>query len=444
MTSTIALRQRSFSHKVRTGCLTCKKRRIKCDERKPKCGNCTRGKHTCLGYEVSKAKIFSIETTSEGDQTSRASKQTVQKSPPNLASIQPVFGTKEETQYLEHWLLSTSAMLSHYGPMGDFYTVVVPQFAWQSPAVKHMLVALSMTHAKFVRGVASASGETKSQALLHYVSAITEIRLRKLSQLQVLVAALLAWTLEMMQNNFDAALVHLKASVQLLQNYDSLQWRDGTRIVQEALRPGCMLAEGLTAIVLRKGQATKQVEPEYRDHLTLPFDGPCFTSMAEARIEICAIIESIASLTQSPAQKNTLEDIEVSLSHWLDSVRKWDQESTPSASLTGLILLFHIAMALLPEHDVAGFSYSANPAMVDFVVERASILLTIGNMREEHKVDVMESVQQVLGFVVRFFPKASSRDEAQAMLQRLCADETEMSEPNIARNPLPNLPGIVP
>ncbi|KAK7883543.1 hypothetical protein LTR67_011119 [Exophiala xenobiotica] len=363
---------------------------------------------------------------------------------PRLASIQPVFGSKEEMRYLEHWLLSTSTMLSHYGPMGDFYTVVVPQFAWQSPAVKHMLVALSMTHAKFVRGVASASGQTKSQALSHYISAITEIRLRKPSQLHVLVAALLAWTLEMMQNNFDAALVHLKASVRLLENYDSLQWREGTRIVQEALRPGCMLAEGLTAIVLRKGHATKQVEPEYRDHLTLPFDGPSFTSMMEARTAICAIIESVASLTQMPEQTNTLEGIEVSLSHWLDSIRKWDQESTPSASLTALVLLFHIAMALLPEHDVVGFSYSANPAMVDFVIERASILLSIGNTKEEHKVDVTESVNQVLGFVVRFFPEAASRGEALALLQRIHADETEMSESNIAENARPDPPDIVP
>lgn len=31
--------------------MTCRKRRIKCDERKPTCFNCERSKKVCLGYE---------------------------------------------------------------------------------------------------------------------------------------------------------------------------------------------------------------------------------------------------------------------------------------------------------------------------------------------------------------------------------------------------------
>jgi hypothetical protein len=33
------------------GCITCKKRRIKCDERRPTCEKCARSKITCLGYD---------------------------------------------------------------------------------------------------------------------------------------------------------------------------------------------------------------------------------------------------------------------------------------------------------------------------------------------------------------------------------------------------------
>lgn len=36
--------------RTRTGCLTCRKRRIKCDERKPYCLKCERSKKNCLGY----------------------------------------------------------------------------------------------------------------------------------------------------------------------------------------------------------------------------------------------------------------------------------------------------------------------------------------------------------------------------------------------------------
>ncbi|KAK9322486.1 hypothetical protein V1517DRAFT_260303 [Lipomyces orientalis] len=36
--------------RTRTGCLTCRKRRIKCDEGKPKCANCTKSRRVCEGY----------------------------------------------------------------------------------------------------------------------------------------------------------------------------------------------------------------------------------------------------------------------------------------------------------------------------------------------------------------------------------------------------------
>jgi hypothetical protein len=35
--------------RTKTGCQTCRNRRIKCDETKPACNNCTRGKRVCEG-----------------------------------------------------------------------------------------------------------------------------------------------------------------------------------------------------------------------------------------------------------------------------------------------------------------------------------------------------------------------------------------------------------
>ncbi|CAK7896721.1 hypothetical protein CAAN1_17S01552 [[Candida] anglica] len=50
-------KRRIIKRRTRTGCLTCRKRRIKCDERKPHCFNCERSKKVCLGYEnLSKKK----------------------------------------------------------------------------------------------------------------------------------------------------------------------------------------------------------------------------------------------------------------------------------------------------------------------------------------------------------------------------------------------------
>ncbi|OAA71540.1 C6 zinc finger domain protein [Cordyceps fumosorosea ARSEF 2679] len=45
------LRQKRFTTRGRTGCLTCRSRHIKCDETKPFCRRCTSGRRECRGYD---------------------------------------------------------------------------------------------------------------------------------------------------------------------------------------------------------------------------------------------------------------------------------------------------------------------------------------------------------------------------------------------------------
>ncbi|TGZ77571.1 trimeric LpxA-like protein [Ascodesmis nigricans] len=43
-------RKRQFTNRTKTGCITCRRRKKKCDEGKPDCNNCTRGGFVCEGY----------------------------------------------------------------------------------------------------------------------------------------------------------------------------------------------------------------------------------------------------------------------------------------------------------------------------------------------------------------------------------------------------------
>ncbi|EXJ96501.1 hypothetical protein A1O1_01627 [Capronia coronata CBS 617.96] len=43
-------RKRNFSNRTKTGCLTCRARKKKCDEQHPTCANCIRGGFECKGY----------------------------------------------------------------------------------------------------------------------------------------------------------------------------------------------------------------------------------------------------------------------------------------------------------------------------------------------------------------------------------------------------------
>ncbi|PHH60606.1 hypothetical protein CDD80_1582 [Ophiocordyceps camponoti-rufipedis] len=51
--------KKEIKRRTKTGCLTCRKRRIKCDETHPTCNNCKKSKRDCLGYDP----IFRQQTT---------------------------------------------------------------------------------------------------------------------------------------------------------------------------------------------------------------------------------------------------------------------------------------------------------------------------------------------------------------------------------------------
>ena len=54
-----SIRHKAWNPKVRTGCKTCKKRKLKCDEQKPTCRRCAWAKVKCDGYEaLPKAWLF--------------------------------------------------------------------------------------------------------------------------------------------------------------------------------------------------------------------------------------------------------------------------------------------------------------------------------------------------------------------------------------------------
>ncbi|KAJ5051534.1 uncharacterized protein L3040_001310 [Drepanopeziza brunnea f. sp. 'multigermtubi'] len=44
-------RKRNFSNRTKTGCMTCRRRKKKCDENRPECNNCLRGGFVCSGYQ---------------------------------------------------------------------------------------------------------------------------------------------------------------------------------------------------------------------------------------------------------------------------------------------------------------------------------------------------------------------------------------------------------
>ncbi|KAI1390751.1 uncharacterized protein F4822DRAFT_162687 [Hypoxylon trugodes] len=81
------IKRRANHAKVRTGCTTCKVRRVKCDEKKPCCSRCERSGYTCAGYEEPGPKRSSKSPTTSS--TSRNSARLVDVARLRPKSLQP-------------------------------------------------------------------------------------------------------------------------------------------------------------------------------------------------------------------------------------------------------------------------------------------------------------------------------------------------------------------
>lgn len=393
-----------------------RRRRVKCDEHKPACFNCIRGDRVCLGYETPKANIFTLESSGEEPEWPRRVSDASNVDLPIFQHPKSPFGTPEENQYLQHWILITSPMLSYYGPQGDLFTDIVPRLAWQSPIIKHLVIALSMTHKKFHTGVASATTAFTSRALSHYLAAINLLRGNDVPKIEVIVASMIAWCMESMQNNLPAALTHLAATTRLLKERGKWKLTEQEEdILEKAVTPTTGLAQGLTALMLRSEPHAGEIQPEYRHHIYSTWVESSMSTKEEARAVICDYIERLA-LAEQPHDIAQLRD---SFSMWFATVRRWDQESIRSPDLTALLLLFNTGMAMLPASEVAGYSYSQNPDTIGFVVDGAAKLVVAAQKSEELK----KTLRKVLDFVVRFFPGDRNNLRAKHLMLQIDAVE---------------------
>ncbi|EXJ76189.1 uncharacterized protein A1O5_00697 [Cladophialophora psammophila CBS 110553] len=257
-----------------------------------------------------------------------------------------------------------------------------------------------------------------SQAVSHYISAIADIRNNNPPKLNVVIASLVDWAMELVQNNVPATVAHLRGTFKLLREYQQLKPpRSAEDILRKSNLPMASLARGLTTLMIHTGPKSGEIEPQYRGHICQPWGGPEFSSFAEARRVVCQYVEKIAEAEHG----HNLREIEKLLGYWFEGVRRWDQGKVPfpSSVLTVLLMLFNLALALLPSIDLAGFSYSVNPSTIDFVVDKAATLTDICLEAEQGNKDLKDTLILVLAFVIRLFPHSKSHGRASLLLKQL-------------------------
>jgi len=142
--------------KVRTGCDTCKVRKIKCDETKPECRNCTKSRRECLGYHPPTAKIFEPSGS-------------IARSDSDMA---------HEARATEYFKKETAVRLASYRPLHlslDFWQKVVPALAVDNGPIRHAMLTLSATQEEYESDVSGLMLNEWSKSLRQHTRAVREL-----------------------------------------------------------------------------------------------------------------------------------------------------------------------------------------------------------------------------------------------------------------------------
>ncbi|KAK0629919.1 hypothetical protein B0T17DRAFT_467841, partial [Bombardia bombarda] len=190
--------------KVKTGCITCKLRKVKCDEGKPDCARCTSTGRRCDGYPPRQQGAFSWD-------------ELLGKRPiiPAITSRH----TTQEGRALEYFRCVVAPAFSGWSE-DCFWTRLVAQASSMEPAVRHAVVAISSIYEQI--GDAVLPGDFLDSpngrfAIGHYNQALKQLT-KTPDESVVLFVCVLFVCVEILQDNKDAAIAHCRHGVSIFNN----------------------------------------------------------------------------------------------------------------------------------------------------------------------------------------------------------------------------------
>jgi hypothetical protein len=124
----------------KTGCITCRKRKKKCDEAKPRCMNCEKNAVVCEGYHEKQIWKSGKEKAEE--------ERLRQKSLP-VITMQPIFHgveTVEDKVFWKHYITHLSNILTVEGEAKNAFKDIILHLANQHQGLMHSILAVSSKH----------------------------------------------------------------------------------------------------------------------------------------------------------------------------------------------------------------------------------------------------------------------------------------------------------
>jgi hypothetical protein len=227
MADTSTVRRKRKHTKSRSGCSTCKQRRIKCTEEKPTCSRCTRSRIRCGGYhDVPKAWLF--QSQSGGRRLPAA----MSNSP---GSVCVIFPDDSERRSFEFYMDQTVPILSAYAGH-SMWAQTLPRMAQRDPLVRYLVLNIASvvesTELRVLSLADNAVYQTNHQKVVRRLTAESA-----LGTDSVLLACLLLASCEFMMGNFSTGMIHVKAGLKILDEWwtdlkPTMATAEETRLIQ--------------------------------------------------------------------------------------------------------------------------------------------------------------------------------------------------------------------
>lgn len=315
-------RRKRYFPKTRTGCLTCRVRRVKCDEAKPDCQRCTSTGRKCDGY-------FDNAVVSPRSDTSACPPQAALSSDPESSTL--------EKKTFEWFRYQTVPILAGHFP-DETYNRTALQLYFSEPAVRFTISAFGALHQEIystrkARNAGVSSNLRTRLPAQQYARALREVQsllaLQDVPLEVVLVCSALLVQFEGLQQDFVPAMLHAEKALSLL----------------AAARPG-RIEEGLLRTMMRfDAQSAMHVgrrAPQLATHAAhldreLP---PALRSAVEARFLVTTWSSRLYAFSQAVADRYVLEPGGVALEH-LAQAQQLEQTFTRLDALLAAFLATH-------------------------------------------------------------------------------------------------------
>ncbi|KAF2228485.1 hypothetical protein EV356DRAFT_457727 [Viridothelium virens] len=233
-TNRVLRRTKIFAPKVKTGCITCRIRRVKCDERKPICNRCESTERICDGYgpvpprksttnRLSSSKSATLPANATYSKTTTSTRE-----PPilqQISSISKILMSLEEIRSFEYFRERTIPSLSGFFD-SPFWNSYILRAVIHEPAVRHAVIALGSLHERFEAKDPTILRSNGCKfdggfALEQYTTAISRliepISARGHQALDiVLIACVLFTCFETLRGHHGSALSHVQNGINIL------------------------------------------------------------------------------------------------------------------------------------------------------------------------------------------------------------------------------------